>query len=92
MTCIRHGKTIDAAGFLLEANAERHLKSPDEMCRLFAPWPHAIAATRSVADACAFSLWMICNTNTRMRLCQQGRNADGGAGAADVGGRGVALS
>ncbi|KEJ90892.1 error-prone DNA polymerase [Sulfitobacter donghicola] len=56
MTCIRHGKTISTAGFLLEANAERHLKSPDEMCRLFAPWPHAIAATRRVADACLFSL------------------------------------
>lgn len=56
MTCIRHGKTIDAAGFLLEANAERYLKPPTEMCRLFAQWPHAIAATRVVADACAFSL------------------------------------
>ncbi|WP_299413274.1 error-prone DNA polymerase [uncultured Sulfitobacter sp.] len=56
MTCIRHGKTIDTAGFLLEVNAERYLKPPAEMCRLFAPWPHAIAATRAVADACAFSL------------------------------------
>jgi len=56
MTCIREGVTIDAAGYLLEANAERHLKSPDEMCRLFARWPHAIAATRAVADAAAFSL------------------------------------
>jgi error-prone DNA polymerase len=56
MTCIRHGETINTAGFLLEANAERYLKSPDEMCRLFAPWPHAIAATRTVADACVFSL------------------------------------
>ncbi|MEQ6202045.1 error-prone DNA polymerase [Sulfitobacter sp. HNIBRBA2951] len=56
MTCIRHGKTIDTAGFLLEANAERYLKPPAEMCRLFAPWPHAIRATREVADACVFSL------------------------------------
>ncbi|MEP2921835.1 MAG: error-prone DNA polymerase [Sulfitobacter sp.] len=56
MTCIRHGKTIETAGFLLEANAERYLKPPAEMCRLFAPWPHAIAATRAVADACTFSL------------------------------------
>lgn len=56
MTCIRHGRTIDTAGFLLEANAERHLKPPEEMCRLFAAWPHAIHATREVADACAFSL------------------------------------
>ena len=56
MTCIRHGKTIESAGFLLEANAERYLKPPEEMCRLFAPWPHAIRATREVADACIFSL------------------------------------
>jgi len=56
MTCIRHGKTIDTAGFLLEANAERYLKPPAEMCRLFAQWPHAIVATRTVADVCCFSL------------------------------------
>jgi len=56
MTCIREGVTIDDAGYLLEANAERYLKPPDEMCRLFARWPHAIAATHTVADACRFSL------------------------------------
>jgi error-prone DNA polymerase len=56
MTCIRAGVTIDRAGYLLEANAERHLKPPSEMCRLFAAWPHAIRATREVADACRFSL------------------------------------
>ncbi|MFO1175573.1 MAG: error-prone DNA polymerase [Paracoccaceae bacterium] len=56
MTCIREKTTIHRAGFLLDANAERHLKSPAEMARLFADWPHAIRATRAVADACAFSL------------------------------------
>lgn len=56
MTCIREKTTIDKAGFLLEANAERHLKSPGEMIRLFAEWPHAIRATRAVADACTFDL------------------------------------
>ncbi|MFN3615409.1 MAG: error-prone DNA polymerase, partial [Rubrimonas sp.] len=56
MTCIRLKTTIDRAGLALSANAERHLKSPAEMGRLFAEWPHAIAATRTVADACAFSL------------------------------------
>ncbi|KIN62461.1 Error-prone DNA polymerase [Sulfitobacter noctilucicola] len=56
MTCIREGVTIETAGFLLEANAERYLKSPAEMCRLFNEWPHAIHATRAVADACTFSL------------------------------------
>ena len=56
MTCIREKTTIAKAGFLLHANAERHLKRPEEMMRLFADWPHAIRATRDVADACTFSL------------------------------------
>ncbi len=56
MTCIRQKVTIQKAGFLLDANAERHLKSPTEMTRLFADWPHAIRATREVADACTFKL------------------------------------
>ena len=56
MTCIREKCTIAEAGFRLEPNAERHLKSPAEMCRLFAEWPHAIRATREVADRIDFSL------------------------------------
>ncbi len=56
MTCIREGITIQRAGFRLLANAERHLKSPAQMCRLFARWPHAIAATRKVADDITFTL------------------------------------
>ena len=36
LTCIREKCTIAEAGFRLEANAERHLKSPEEMARLFA--------------------------------------------------------
>ncbi len=56
MTCILHKTTIARAGYLLDANAERHLKSPAQMIRLFAAWPHAIAATRRVADACTFDL------------------------------------
>ncbi|PZO67095.1 MAG: error-prone DNA polymerase [Paracoccus denitrificans] len=56
MTCIRHGTTIDQAGFLLNANAERHLKTPGEMVRLFARWPHAIRASRDLADQLTFSL------------------------------------
>ena len=56
MTAIRHKTTVARAGMLLEANAERHLKAPEEMAKLFAPWPHAIAAAREVADACRFSL------------------------------------
>lgn len=56
VTCIREKVTIATAGYLLNPNAERHLKSPEEMARLFARWPHAIRATREFADSLHFSL------------------------------------
>ena len=56
MTCILHKTTIQKAGLLLDANAERHLKSPAQMKALFSEWPHAVTATRDVADACHFDL------------------------------------
>jgi len=56
VTCIREKVTIATAGYLLNPNAERHLKSPQEMIRLFARWPHAISATREFADSLHFSL------------------------------------
>ena len=56
MTAIRHKTTVAKAGHLLHPNAERHLKSPAQMQRLFARWPHAIRAAREVADRCRFSL------------------------------------
>jgi error-prone DNA polymerase len=56
VTCIREKTTIANAGYLLNPNAERHLKGADEMARLFARWPHAISATREFADALHFSL------------------------------------
>jgi error-prone DNA polymerase len=56
VTCIREKVTIATAGYLLNPNAERHLKSPAEMMRLFARWPHAISATRKFADSLHFSL------------------------------------
>ena len=56
MTAIRHKTIVAEAGHLLFGNAERYLKSPAAMVRMFARWPHAIAAAREVADACDFSL------------------------------------
>jgi len=56
LTCIREKVTLAEAGFRLEANAERHLKSPAEMARLFARWPQAIAAGLEIAARCRFSL------------------------------------
>jgi error-prone DNA polymerase len=56
LTCIREKTTIAEAGFRLQANAERHLKTPDEMARLFRDYPEAIANTVKIAGACRFSL------------------------------------
>src|SRR5215467_9872401 len=56
LTCIREKCTIAEAGFRLAANAERHLKRPAEMARLFAAFPDAIARSVTIAQACDFSL------------------------------------
>jgi error-prone DNA polymerase len=56
MSCIREHVTIDRAGRLLEANAERHLKGPQEMARLFRRAPEAIDRTLRFLDRCNFSL------------------------------------
>ena len=56
MTCIREHVTIEEAGFRLLANAERHLKSPEEMQRLFRRWPQALENAARLAETCRFSL------------------------------------
>jgi error-prone DNA polymerase len=56
LTCIREKCTIHNAGFRLHQNAERHLKTADEMQRLFRQYPDVIAATQEIANACQFSL------------------------------------
>jgi len=56
VTCIREKCTIRDAGLRLAVNAERHLKSPAEMARLFAAFPVALARGASIAQACDFSL------------------------------------
>ncbi len=56
LTCIREKTTIDRAGRRLAANAERHLKPPIEMARLFRDYPEAIAETLRLSDALTFSL------------------------------------
>ncbi len=56
LTCIREHHTIHNAGYRLFANAERHLKAPEEMARLFRNTPGAIARTVDIARSCTFSL------------------------------------
>ena len=56
VTAIRHATTIDSLGFRRERHADRYLKSPAEMHRLFARYPDALAQTVQIADRCRFSL------------------------------------
>ena len=56
LTCIRHGCTIHEAGFKLFPNAERHLKSPEQMHRLFAALPQTLHRGIELAERCNFSM------------------------------------
>jgi len=56
VTAIREKCTIDELGFRRERHADRHLKAPGEMKRLFARWPHMIEAGREIVERCRFDL------------------------------------
>jgi error-prone DNA polymerase len=56
VTCIREKCTIYTAGYKLYPNAERYLKSAEEMLRLFRHYPSAIDRTQEITEACQFSL------------------------------------
>jgi error-prone DNA polymerase len=55
-TAIRHHRTLSTAGRLLARNSERHLKSPQEMQKLFADLPEAIANTLELSSRLEFTL------------------------------------
>ena len=56
VTCIRHNCTIDELGFRRERHADRYLKTPAEMKRLFHRYPEALARTREILERCPFTL------------------------------------
>ncbi|WP_173933876.1 error-prone DNA polymerase [Chelativorans sp. Marseille-P2723] len=56
LTAIRMNVPVAQAGFALEANAERHMKPPDEMARLFRHYPDALAETIRFGQELSFSL------------------------------------
>ncbi|WP_404419711.1 error-prone DNA polymerase [Brevundimonas vesicularis] len=56
VTCVRHACTIDELGFRRERHADRYLKPPHEMHRLFKAYPEALARSGEIADRCRFSL------------------------------------
>ena len=60
VTAIRHNLTIDALGLRRERHADRYLKPPEEMARLFSRHPEALARSGEIADRCRFSLDELC--------------------------------
>jgi error-prone DNA polymerase len=55
-TCIRNHRNLANAGRLLSRNSERHFKSHEEMSRLFADLPEAIANTAALSSRLQFAL------------------------------------
>ncbi|MCB2115405.1 MAG: error-prone DNA polymerase, partial [Rhodobacteraceae bacterium] len=56
LTCLREGLTIDALGTRALPNAERRLRSAEEMAHLFREHPAALANSLAIAARCRFSL------------------------------------
>ncbi len=56
LTCIKHHVTLDNARAFLYPNAQRYLKSPRQMTRLFAAYPEAIPNSLAIASRCDFTL------------------------------------
>ena len=55
-TSIRHKKTLQTAGRLLSENAERYLRTAEEMHELFADLPEAVTNTLEVSSRLSFTL------------------------------------
>ena len=55
-TCLRHHCQLETAGRLLARNSARHLRSAEEMARLFADLPEALANTLELSSRLEFTL------------------------------------
>ena len=55
-TCLKNKRRLDTAGRLLARNSERHLRSAEEMSRLFSDLPEAIANTAELSSRLEFTL------------------------------------
>ena len=84
LTCIREGCTIDEAGRRLEANAERHLKPPAEMARLFRDHPEAVARTLRDRRALPLLARRAALRISRRDRCPTARTPQATARAADL--------
>lgn len=55
-TCIKHKKQLVNAGRLLGKNSERHIRTPEEMARMFVDLPEAVANTVELSSRLQFTL------------------------------------
>jgi error-prone DNA polymerase len=55
-TCIKNKRQLATAGRLLEKNSERYIRRPEEMARIFADLPEAIANTCELSARLQFTL------------------------------------
>ena len=76
VTCIREHLTLERAGTRLQANAERHLKPPGEMRRLFRSHTPAVEETLRFADRITFTLDQL-RQNYPHEPVPPGKTADG---------------
>jgi error-prone DNA polymerase len=56
LTCIRRKTDLARAGRMLARNAERYLKPPQDMARLFHDLPGALAATEGLAERLQYTM------------------------------------
>ena len=56
LTAIREGTTVDRLGHRALPNAERRLRAPEDLARIFADHPEARAHAEALAARCTFSL------------------------------------
>jgi len=56
VTAVREKCTVDELGYRREVNADRALKSPDEMVRRFRAYPDALQASVDISRLCTFDL------------------------------------
>lgn len=56
LVCIKNHTNLDQTGALLYPNAERHLKNPQDITKMFAKYPEAIENTIMITEVCDFPL------------------------------------
>jgi error-prone DNA polymerase len=75
-TCIKNKRQLADAGRLLCRNSERHLRTPQQMAKLFADVPEAIANTVELSQRLEFSLEKLGYEFPRYPVPDGGRQID----------------